>query len=130
MPLYDDAEHWLNTKNLTAGYGDYLREYISHVVKLIARDQVAGGHGGDWGSYDKLSVRGEKLVDQLVEEYYGSRMFPIVEEETEWRTFRDIDPTPYESIYTGIKAAPLKGHWMDLGDDGNLLPHLQVETER
>jgi hypothetical protein len=130
MPLYGDAEHWLNTpKNLTAGYGDYLREYISHALKLIARDQVAGGHGGDWGSYDKLSVRGEKLVDQLVQEYYGSRMFPIIEEETEWRTFRDIDPTPYESIYTGIKAAPLKGHWMDLGDDGNLLPHCWLEPK-
>jgi cytochrome c5 len=56
--------------------------------------------------------------------------FPIVDEETEWHTFRDSDPTTFESIYTGIKAVPLKGHWMDLGDDGNLLPHLQVETER
>jgi hypothetical protein len=34
------------------------------------------------------------------------------------------------SIQSEIKAAPLKGHWMDLVDDGNCLPHLQVETER
>jgi hypothetical protein len=122
MLLYDDDEHWLNTMNVTAGYGDYLREYLSHIVKLIARDQVVGGHGGGWGSYEKLSERGENLVDQLVNED-PSRKFPIVEEETEWRTFRDIDPTPFESIYTGIKAAPLKGHWIDLGDDGDLLPH-------
>lgn len=124
--LYHDDEHWLNTKNLTAGYSDYLNEYISHGIKVIARDQVAGGHGGDWGSYDRLSARGSKLVEQLVKEHNG-REFSIVDGETAWRTFRDTDPEQYESIFTGMKFVPLKGHWMDLGDDGNLI---QGETER
>jgi hypothetical protein len=76
-----------------------------------------GGH-----MKNEQSEHGENLVEQLVNED-PSRKFPIVEKETEWRTFWDIDPTPFESIYTGIKAAALKGHWMDLGVDGHILPH-------
>lgn len=60
-----------------------------------------------------------------------SRRFPIVPEETEWRTFRDIDTTSFSSLYTGAKFAPLPGHWMDLGDDGKpLATSLEgIETE-
>jgi hypothetical protein len=75
--LYEDEEHWLNTENLTAGYGDYLRERISLAMKRIARHQVAGGHDRGWGSYEKLSERGEKLVDLLVTEEH-SREFPLL----------------------------------------------------
>jgi hypothetical protein len=34
-------------------------------VKLIARDQVVGGHGGGWGSYEKLSVEKTLLTSLL-----------------------------------------------------------------
>jgi hypothetical protein len=46
-------------------------------MKRIARHQVAGGHDRGWGSYEKLSERGEKLVDLLVTEEH-SREFPLL----------------------------------------------------
>lgn len=31
-----------------------------------------------------------------------------------WRTFRDHDPSNFRSIFTGTKAVPLKGRWLEL----------------
>jgi hypothetical protein len=130
-PLYEQDDHWLNNtvySDPDVAYVEYLKEYIRHPIKLIARDQVTGGHGGGWGTYDALSPRGEHLVDQYVVED-PSRRFPVVPEETEWRTFRDSDTTPFSSLYTGAKFVPLPGHWMDLGDDGKPLASEGTEGE-
>lgn len=99
---------------------DLVEGGIRHEFKLIARDQESGGHGGGLGSYERLSERGESLVTQYMDEF-SCRSFPVVPEETSWRTFRDIDPSPYSSIFTGSKYVPLKGHWMDLDEDGYIL---------
>lgn len=108
-------------ENRAVGFDEYFKEFAEYELKLIARDQVLGGHGGGWGSYDKLSDRGELLAQQFVESEF-CRDFDLVEEnEKEWRTFRDIDPTLYKSVYTGRHYSNLKAHWMDLDDDGEPL---------
>jgi hypothetical protein len=65
------------------------------------------------------------LVDQLALEWDD------IWGDAEWWTFRDVDPARFQSVYTGSKFAPLKGHWMDLDDDGTpLMPrNLSMTTE-
>jgi len=125
---YDDAistlsrkrGHWLTTSRRDPGYDEFYAEGMRHAIKLIARNQQESGHGGDFGTYNDLSPRGEALLAQFVDEDW-SRKFPIDPVESEWRTFRDLDPTPYTSLYTGAKAAPLKAHWIDLDNNGNVM---------
>jgi Pyridine nucleotide-disulphide oxidoreductase len=116
LPLYYNPEHWLSREFEDAKYFEFFKENARHAMKLISRDQVAGGHGAEWGSYDMLSARGELIVDQFALEWADAWG------DAEWRTFRDIDPTPFRSIYTGRKFALLKDHWMNLDDEGTPLP--------
>lgn len=131
MQFESDSNHWLGAWNYSAAHKRYLKEEIGHSLRKIARDQIAGGHGGEWGSYDKLSARGERLVEMYINflKVYFTNTIPAPENVTEWQTFHDADHTPYESLYTGIKADPLKGRWMDLGDDGELWRDPNLESD-
>jgi hypothetical protein len=35
--------------------------------------------------------------------------------ESEWMTFRDVDPKRFKSIFTDQPASALPGHWIDIG---------------
>jgi hypothetical protein len=118
VPLYSDDKHWLNMEFDDDKYYPHFKEYVRFAYQIIARDQLDGGHGAEWGSFDKLSARGELVLDQLLYEFYD---FWDTWGDPEWWTFRDVDPAIYRSVYTGSKFASLKGHWMDLDDDGNLI---------
>jgi hypothetical protein len=125
MPLYYDSNHWLNREFYADKYFEFFMEDVRYSNRLIARDQQDGGHGGEWGSFEKLSARGELLVDQMALEWDDEWGDP------EWYTFRDVDPSRFQSVYTGSKFASLKGHWMDLDDDGTPLTprNLSMTTE-
>jgi hypothetical protein len=134
MQFRSDSNHWLGARNYSAAHKRYLKEKIGYGLRKIARDQIAGGYGGEWGSYDKLSARGERLVEMYVNfeiayEKTQIRFNKAPVNVTDWQTFRDVDHTPYESLYTGIKAVPLKGRWIDLGDDGELCVDPNLESD-
>ena len=117
-----DTNHWLYTNARHPKYDAYVAETTRHSLKIIARYQQTSWHGGGFGSYDKLSPRGEALLAQYAEEEW-SRVIDDTgdSKDLDWKTFRDIDPSPFQSLYTGTKAVPLKAHWMDLDDEGEVL---------
>lgn len=66
----------------------------------------------DLGDWKKLSKKGEAFVKMLVAS--GSARSRIPKDESSWMTFRDVDPSHFVSIHTGIPACALPGHFMDI----------------
>lgn len=76
-----------------------------------------------WGTYDKLTERGELLVEKFAEEEFETFLLFLVS----WNggpfvtLTRPLPSFQVKSLYTGAEDVPLKAHWMDLDDNGNLL---------
>ena len=100
-------DHWWSNYT-TYDYQNHYEEYIRYQIQLIARDMQTAGYPAGFGSYEKLSGRGEMMVDMASED--SQERYRL---KSGWRTFRDCDPSPFKSIFTGTRAVPLKGKWMD-----------------
>ena len=98
----------------------YCKEDARYGVQHLAQSMVRCGYPANFGTYKELSERGEALVHLSWESFRSRLQLKTNGTDSAWRTFRDCDPSPYQSIYTGTRSVPLKGRWMDLDDDGNL----------
>ena len=96
-----------------------LKAPSSGCARVLCMLQSAGYPAGV-GSYEELSERGELMVGMSEEDSQGRYRLKSGEPESYWRTFRDCDPSPFKSIFTGTSASPLKGKWMDLNDFGEV----------
>ena len=112
-------DHWWS-KYTSAEYQNYSKEYTRYQIKILARDMQSGGYPAGFGSYEKLSERGELMVNMTEEDSQGRYRLKSGEPDSSWRTFRDCDPTPFKSIFTGTGSVPLKGKWMDLDNHGDV----------
>lgn len=65
------------------------------------------------GSSGNFNDKGELLLKmQITVNYYHEEI-----EESDWKTFRDIDPTGFMSLHTGQSAIPLKTKWLHIDDN-------------
>lgn len=112
-------DHWWS-KYTSAEYQNYSKENTRYQIKILARDMLSGGYPAGFGSYEKLSERGELMVNMTEEDSQGRYRLKSGEPDSSWRTFRDCDPTPFKSIFTGTGSVPLKGKWMDLDNHGEV----------
>jgi len=93
------------------------RMATSLLVRKLARDMQDAKYPVDLGNWKKLSPLGEKLVDINIAA--GECRSSIEEENSEWKTFRDMEQKEFASLYTGTKSCALPGHWIQLkAEDG------------
>eukprot|EP00547_Thalassionema_nitzschioides_P013990 CAMPEP_0194236738 /NCGR_PEP_ID=MMETSP0158-20130606/3929_1 /TAXON_ID=33649 /ORGANISM="Thalassionema nitzschioides, Strain L26-B" /LENGTH=657 /DNA_ID=CAMNT_0038970575 /DNA_START=23 /DNA_END=1996 /DNA_ORIENTATION=- len=59
----------------------------------------------------------QRLIQMLLEGDVFRGAMVTTKETKKWLTFRDIDPTNFQSLVTGTPVAPLPGHWIDLPDN-------------
>jgi len=112
-------DHWWS--NYTSSeYQNYYKEYVRYQIQILARDMQSAGYPAGFGNYEKLSERGELMVDMTNEDCQGRYLLKSGEPDSSWRTFRDCDPSPFKSIFTGTGSEPLKGKWMDLDSNGEV----------
>ena len=95
-------------------------DLIRYQIQIIARDMEAAGYPAGFVSYEKLSERGERMVKMEYETWQMRYRLKSGDPDSSWRTFRDGDPSPFKSIYTGTGSVPLKGKWMDLDHRGEV----------
>jgi thioredoxin reductase len=113
-------DHWIND-TLSSEYRAYYLEDSSYAVRIIARDMVDASYPLQFGNIDELNEAGEKLLYMMCRSSFGRFDLEKCDEDTKrWKTFRDMDPSPYSSLITGTKSVPLKGKWLEIDDEGNL----------
>jgi len=84
------------------------------VFMQLAQDMRDGSIPHDLGTAEKLNEKGE-LILKMKEHDHHARWL-INPEDSDWKTFRDGDPSGYVSIHTGNVAAPLEKRWIDIDE--------------
>lgn len=114
-------DHWIHDQN-DHRYIEIDKESSRFNLKLLAQEQIDGTYPFTIGTREKLNEKGELLLHMAHESEKGRTMLDPEGEDSDWKTFRDMDPSSFESLHTGNKAVQLKNHWIDLDDhDPNLL---------
>jgi len=90
-------------------------EHARYLAKALARNMRCANYPVDFGTYSELNEMGEKFVQIELQNDYARSMLDPKEPESEWMTFRDVDPKKFKSIFTGQSASALPGHWIDVG---------------
>ena len=100
---------------------DEMLVYESFPVRRIACKMALANYPLDLGSFDKLNQAGESLVGMDVQDGLNRWDLKYVSnDDKSWKTFRDMDPSPYKSIITGMGSASFEGRWLDIDDEGRL----------
>mmetsp|Transcript_34713 Transcript_34713/g.70225 ORF Transcript_34713/g.70225 Transcript_34713/m.70225 type:complete len:306 (+) Transcript_34713:1080-1997(+) len=108
-------DHWWR-RYTSKEYQSYSKLYSRYQVRLLARNMVSSGYPAGFGNYEELSERGELMVQMTADDSQGRYSLKKDGADSSWRTFRDCDPSPFKSIFTGTKAVPLIGRWIDLNE--------------
>jgi hypothetical protein len=68
----------------------------------------------DLGTQNALNEKGEQHVQIEMLNLFARHLLNPHSKDAQWRTFRDVDATPFKSIHTGQSAAPLPAPWVQL----------------
>ncbi len=118
----DDAlpkDHWIHDQ-LSDEYRQWCVESADYEMRILARDAADTKYPLNLGTMEKLNETGIELLHMTISDFYnhvnlrGSSM-----EEREWKTFRDADPSPFKSLFTGTQAVPLEDKWLQIKDEEN-----------
>lgn len=86
--------------------------YVRLSINILADEMKIAKYPQSLKSSDKLNEDGELLVKML----FLSLIARTTMIKSDWKTFRDLDPTEFKSIITGTPAVPLKKRWLDIDD--------------
>lgn len=101
-------------------------EAIRFKMGLLADEMGDVAYPCQLGSSRELNENGELFVQMLCKSF--SERLKLTD--CSWQTFRDISPTGFKSLHTGIHAAPLKTNWMEIDDrDHDLLKYRHDKNE-
>jgi len=96
------------------------RESGSYVLRVLAGYMRDAKYPLNLGDMDGLNKTGVKLLHMMCNEDKERALLKNCDEDTkQWKTFRDIDPSPFSSLVTGVGSVPLKGKWLEIDNDGN-----------
>jgi hypothetical protein len=96
------------------------RENGSYILRVLAGYMRDAKYPLNFGDMDGLNKTGVKLLHMMCNEDKERALLEYCDEDTkQWKTFRDIDPSPYSSLVTGMESVPLKGKWLEIDNDGN-----------
>lgn len=90
------------------------------MTRFLARDMNDGNYPLQLGDFYALDETGLKLSRMMVAGGFARvDLWESDDETKEWKTLRDLDPTPFTSLFTGMGSVPLKGKWIEVDNDGN-----------
>ncbi len=125
------ADHWYHD-TCSEMYKEYIEEWGAYQIKVTARDQIEGGYpysffeSSESTSDSDEDGKGQKPND-MAKKYLKLYIYDSLSryelktsnnDNGEWRTFRDCDPSNFASMHTGTEAIPFKAKWMELDDRG------------
>jgi len=99
-------------------------EYSKMYYRLAARTQQEADYPTSYGSYEEVNDLAEECLKASQWSYeHRAQLNQASEEERCWKTFRDAENVErHQSMFTGTKAVPLKGKWLDIDvNDENIL---------
>jgi hypothetical protein len=96
-------------------------EYLGYYIGLIARNLRDSKYPVDLGTFSNLSELGEKLVQLGMHNLMFRHLLDPESDESTWRTYRDANPQPLRSIYTGQESVALPKPWLELKDGKDAL---------
>ena len=100
---------------------DSERNITSYELRLLSRKMSYGSYPVDFASFMEINDVGKEFVRMSVQNL--KNRLDLKDESVKdrtWKTFRDMDPSPYVSLFTGMKSIAMKGKWLEVDDDGNL----------
>ena len=105
---------------VTALIKDEIVEACDCMTRFLARDMNDGNYPLQVGDFYALDETGLKLSRMMVASGYARvDLWESDDDTKEWKTLRDLDPTPFASLFTGMGSVPLKGKWIEVDNDGN-----------
>lgn len=90
------------------------KQSAEFVTKVLARDAKLAKYPVEFGKFEKLSDKGQKLCNMLIASGYTRSKLKKDDPDVKKMTFRDSDPSVFKSIYTGTAACALPGKWLDI----------------
>jgi len=81
---------------------------------LDHRDLKAARYPVDYGTYEELNDMGKKLSKLTVHNIYMRHRLDPEDADADWATYRDVDPSPFVSIFSGQQACKLPKPWLKL----------------
>ena len=128
-----DEKYWHNYEEASDqvwyhSLAKYITSYNA-MIKNLAHRMNNANYPLRFGSSDELNETGDKFFKMAVKETKDKLNLEYeCEDDKVWKTFRDIDPSPYASLITGMKSISLKGRWLEIDDEGNLDTHTTAEV--
>mmetsp|Transcript_15855 Transcript_15855/g.29926 ORF Transcript_15855/g.29926 Transcript_15855/m.29926 type:complete len:595 (-) Transcript_15855:654-2438(-) len=120
------SDHWSNDTSSNE-YKNYLTEYNSYEIRILARDMKDAKYPMQMGDIQNLNNTGLALLQMLCDDCIGRYTLSKCDRETKrWKTFRDIDPSPFRSLLTDVASVPLKDKWLEIDNDGNPMYHNEL----
>jgi len=99
---------------------DCYRDNISYNLGYLSQKMSYGNYPFNFGSFMEINDVGKEFVRMSVHDM--SNRLDLEGERVRgraWKTFRDMDSSPYLSLFTGMKSIAMKGKWLEIDDDGN-----------
>jgi Flavin-binding monooxygenase-like len=93
------------------------RAFYRYFMSVIARDFKDSKYPVDFGTYEELNENGNLMVDLGINNLTMRHLLREDSPDSDWRTYRDVDPTKFRSIYTGQCAYPFPKPWLELDPD-------------
>lgn len=113
------VDHWYHDPT-SDEYYDFIQESDSYELRVLAGNMRDANYPLNIGDVDGLNKIGAKLLHMMCVEERERYLLENCDEDTKkWKTFRDMDPSPFCSLVTGMGSVPLKGKWLEIDDDGN-----------
>jgi len=112
-------DHWYHN-NLSEEYFEYLAEWGRYQIMVSGRYQNECCYPFQFEAEQKPTDFAKKYLQLYIADSLSRYNLKKSIDGSEWRTFRDCEPSDYASIHTGTKAVPLKAKWMDLDDKGKI----------
>lgn len=107
----------LSKKKMHISYDMVIDEMKFNLLRMSHYMRLAS-YPFDIGSpANGLNDNGEKYLQYLIRDDTNRRELGQGHEDMSKKTFRDSDPSKFESVHTGVVACPLPKMWMDLDDD-------------
>ena len=101
--------------------GESFKAHFDHDIRQLAQKMTIGNYPFNLGTIEKLNKAGEKFMKMAVQGEMSRLDLKFAKDADKiWKTFRDADPSHYESFISGMKSTPLKGRWLEIDDDGNI----------
>ncbi|GFH58346.1 hypothetical protein CTEN210_14822 [Chaetoceros tenuissimus] len=113
--------HW--TKDTSSEeYKQYMLESYSWEIRWLARKMNDAKYPITFGDEKELNKMGVRFLNMMVADCRGRYLLELCDEDTmAWKTFRDIEPSQFCSFLTDMGSTHLKGRWMDIDDEGNVI---------